>query len=70
MTNRPFLRFLRLSSRLRQFKRCSMSPKVYVLILSASDEKHSPALNLFELIDFAFVVGVPGRISILKGPLL
>jgi hypothetical protein len=33
MTNRPFLRLLRLSSTLRQFKRCSMSPKVYVFIL-------------------------------------
>ena len=70
MTNRPFLRLLRLSSTLRQFKRCSMSPQVYVFILSVSDEKHSPVLKLFEFIDFAFVVGVPGRISILKGPLL
>ena len=70
MTNRPFFRLLRLSSTLRQFKRCSMSPKVYVFILSVSDEKHSPVLTLFEFIDFTFVVGVRGRIHILKGPLL
>ena len=70
MTNRPFLRLLRLSSRLRQFNRYNMSPKLYVFILSVSDENYSPALNHFELIDFAFVVGVPGRIIILKGPML
>ena len=70
MINRPFLQLLRLSSRLRQFKRYNMSPTLYVFTLSVSDENYNPALNHFELIDFAFNVGVPGRISLLKGPLL
>ena len=60
---RPF--FL-LSTRLYQFKSCIMSPvlDVFRCLLVTKHDIH--ALDHFGLIDFTFIVGIPGRTSIFK----
>ena len=59
---------LRLSPRLLQFKCCNMShtPDVFRSLLPGDEPAARPVLDHFELIDCAFIVGVPCRISILK----